>query len=227
MSDSDKTTENLVQDSSRVPLVLSLAVLLLAVYGAFKWWQVEQARQARERAIPADTIGPPLTEFELTERSETAFRSADMRGKVWVVTYFFTTCPGNCIRLNENIKLLHLDPELEDVTFVSITCDPDTDTPAALREYADRWEADPERWLFCRADLPYIQRVARGMNLDVYRRGHKDFAVVIDKQGQIRDMLDATSQREVVRLKRLLVELLNEPAAAETVAAEQESTTTG
>ena len=60
---------------------------------------------------------------------------------------------------------MHNMPELKDVTWVSITCDPDNDTVEALRNYADRWEADPNRWLFCRADLDYTRRVARGMNL--------------------------------------------------------------
>ena len=73
-----------------------------------------------------------------------------MKGKVWVATYFFTTCPGSCIRLNQNIQFMHNMPELKDVTWVSITCDPDNDTLEVLRKYADRWQADPERWLFCR-----------------------------------------------------------------------------
>ena len=228
MNDSSTTTtDEVVDTTSRVPLVLSLVVMLLAAYGAFKWWQVEQARQARERAIPAGTTGPPLTQFELTERSGQTFRSADMQGQVWVVTYFFTTCPGNCIRLNQNIKALQQLSELEDVTWVSITCDPDNDTVEALRKYADQWEADPDRWLFCRADLPYIKRVAAGMHLDVYRRGHKDFAVVMDKTGRIRDMLDATSQRETVRLTKLLVELLQEEPSIEPVAVEHATTSTG
>ena len=62
-------------------------------------------------------------------------------------------------------------PELKDVTWVSITCDPDTDTLEALRAYADRWKADPERWLFCRADLDYIQRVANGMKVFLSLQG--------------------------------------------------------
>ena len=56
-----------------------------------------------------------------------------MRGNVWVATYFFTTCPGNCLRLNPNIQFMNNLPELKDVTWVSITCDPDTDTLEALR----------------------------------------------------------------------------------------------
>jgi protein SCO1/2 len=98
-------------------------------------------------------------------------------------------------------------PELKDVTWVSITCDPDTDTLEALRDYAKRWEADPNRWLFCRADLDYTSRVARGMNLFLSRKGHQDEAVVIDKAGTIRGMFDATSKSECQRLHALLTKL--------------------
>ena len=114
-------------------------------YGGWKWWQVQRVRSVdRGEAIPVDAVGPPLTEFELTERSGQPFRSADMKGKVWVATYFFTTCPGNCIRLNQNIKFMHNMPELKDVTWVSITCDPDNDTLAALRELRRPLAGRPE-----------------------------------------------------------------------------------
>ena len=63
-------------------------------YGGWKWWQVQQFEPNRGQAIAEDMVGPPLTEFELTERSGKPFRTADMSGKVWVATYFFTTCPG-------------------------------------------------------------------------------------------------------------------------------------
>ena len=115
-----------------LPHIIAVAILLVAAYGAFKWWQVRQFEQSRGEAIPVAAVGPPLTEFELTERSGKPFRTADMKGKVWVATYFFTTCPGNCIRLNQNIKFMHNMPELKDVTWVSITCDPDNDTVEAL-----------------------------------------------------------------------------------------------
>jgi cytochrome oxidase Cu insertion factor (SCO1/SenC/PrrC family) len=195
---------------SAVPYFLALAVLVAMLYGGFKWWQVRQFEAARGQAIPASTIGPPLTEFELTERSGEPFRSADMRGRVWVATYFFSTCPGSCIRLNENIQFMHNLPELKDVTWVSITCDPENDTLEVLRDYADRWQADPGRWLFCRADLEYTQRVARGMDLFLSYKGHQDRVVVLDKAGKIRGMFDATSKSECQRLHKLLVEFLNE-----------------
>lgn len=220
---SDTAESNLPQEpvppstGSALPYFLALAVLFVMAYGAWKWYQVHQFEMDRGQAITA-TIGPPLTDFQLTERSGQPFRSADMHGKVWVVTYFFASCPGSCLRLNQNIKLLNELPELKDVTWVSITVDPDNDTLEVLRDYADRWNADPERWLFCRADLDYVKRIGLGMNLDVYRQGHKDYAVVIDKTGKIRGMYDATSKSQSERLRTKLLECLAEPYPRELAA---------
>ena len=205
------------EQSSALPFVLAIAVAIGAVYGGFKWWQVQKFEASRGEAMSLAAVGPPLTEFELAERNGDTFRSADMRGKVWVVTYFYASCPGQCIRLNQNIKLLHNLPELKDVTWVSITCDPDNDTLAVLRDYADRWQADPKRWLFCRADLPYIKRIGMGMNLDIYRQSHKDYAVVIDKAGKIRGMYDGTSRADCERLDTRLQECLEEAAPHDVV----------
>jgi cytochrome oxidase Cu insertion factor (SCO1/SenC/PrrC family) len=212
------------QPGSTLPYFVALAVLFIAAYGAWKWWQVRQDQLRRSEAIPISAVGPPLSEFELTERSGEPFRSEDMRGRVWVVTYFFTTCPGSCLRLNQNIQHLHNLPELEDVTWVSITCDPATDTLEALSEYADRWEADPDRWLFCRADLEYTKRVALGMNLALYRQNHQDYAIVIGKAGNIRGVFDATSKSQCQRLRTMLLQCVEEPYPQEVAAAGQATT---
>jgi cytochrome oxidase Cu insertion factor (SCO1/SenC/PrrC family) len=188
-----------------LPFFLSLLVLFGMAYGGWTWYRVRQAESQRGLAIP--DIGPPITEFELTERSGKPFHSADMKGKVWVVTYFFTTCPGECLRLNRNIQVMHKMPELKDVTWVSITCDPDTDTVEALKTYADGLQADPERWLFCRAEMEYTQRVAKGMQLFLSRKGHSNYAVVIDKWGKIRGTFDGISTADCQRMQKLLVKL--------------------
>jgi cytochrome oxidase Cu insertion factor (SCO1/SenC/PrrC family) len=195
-----------------LPFILCGLLLIGIAYMGLKWYQVYQFQVAKSEAVPRDAIGPPLTEFELTERSGKPFRSADMHGRVWVASYFFTTCPGQCLRLNANLQLLATEPALKDVTFVSITCDPDNDTIEALRAYADRFKADPERWLFCRGDLDYVQRIAKGMKIFLSLKGHQDVAIVIDKQGKIRGMFDATSQSQCQRMQTLLVECLNEKA---------------
>ena len=200
--------------SAALPYWLALMVLFVAAYGGWKWYQVARFEKARSIGGVVVNDGPPLESFELTERSGKPFRSADMRGKVWVVTFFFATCPGSCTRLNENIRVLNNLEELKDVTWVSITVDPDNDTLEVLRDYADARHADPQRWLFCRGDLAYVQRVARDVLHvdDVYYKGHKDYAVVIDKAGKIRGMFDATSHSQSERLRQLLIECLAEPS---------------
>jgi cytochrome oxidase Cu insertion factor (SCO1/SenC/PrrC family) len=196
--------------SAALPFFLALAVLFVMAYGGWKWWQVRQFELSRGQAIPQNVIGPPITDFELTERSGQLFRSADMNGKVWVATYFFTTCPGNCLRLNQRLQVLNAMPELKDVTWVSITCDPDNDTLDALRTYADRWGADPNRWLFVRGPLEYTQQIAKGMKVFLERKGHQDHAIVFDKAGKIRGAYDATSLQECEQMHKKLLELLAE-----------------
>jgi cytochrome oxidase Cu insertion factor (SCO1/SenC/PrrC family) len=114
-------------------------------------------------------------------------------------------------------------PDIQDVVWVSITCDPANDTIEALASYAERLNADPERWLFCRADIDYTQRVALGMNLALYRQGHQDYAVVIDKSGKVRGMYNAASKSDCERMHKVLLECLEEPYPQEMAAAETDN----
>jgi cytochrome oxidase Cu insertion factor (SCO1/SenC/PrrC family) len=193
-----------------IPFVLSLLLFVAVAYGAWTLWKVHQDHSAQGDAISAGVFGPPIKDFELTERSGKPFRSADMHGRVWVATFFYTSCPGQCLRVNANLQVLNNMPELKDVTWVSISCDPDNDTLAALRSYADRFQADPNRWLFCRGDLEYVQRVAKGMLLYLSLKGHQDRAIVFDKTGKMRGTPDATSEIECNRMHDLLLKLLDE-----------------
>lgn len=210
-------------NSTTLPYALSLVVVAIAA--SFGGWKLYQVRQFEaDRATGGLRVNrPPLEEFELTERSGEPFRSRDMVGKVWVTTFFFATCPGACPRLNANIKYLNSLEELGDVTWVSITVDPDNDTLPVLQEYADRFQADPERWLFCREDLDYIKRVGTDfLSLPVSWKGHNEMAVVIDKEGKVRGMYDATRTSQSEKLRELLLECLAEEGPAGTVAPAEE-----
>lgn len=198
-------------NNSALPYWLALAVVLAASYGGFKVYQVERNR--REAAIAAEELSlPPLTDFELTKSDGTPFRSADMKGKVWIASFFFSTCPGSCTRLNQNIKYLSSLDEIADADWVSITVDPATDTLPVLAAKAKELNADPERWYFCRGEFDDVRRIAHdymkvgGVSL----KGHNDFAVIIDKQGEIAGMFNAVSTNDskkgVEVIKRALAE---------------------
>ncbi len=211
----DTTPNNTVPNNTTLPYWLSLMVVLAASYMGWRWYQVQQF-EANRSTGGVELAGPPLKEFELPERSGKTFRSADMKGKIWVTTFFFTTCPGPCKRLNERIKYMHNLEEMRDVTWVSITVDPKADTIEVLQEYADKFSADPKRWLFCRGDLKYIKRVGKDiMKLPVTWQGHNESAVVIDRTGTVRGMYDMNSISQSKKLELLLKKLLAETATQE------------
>lgn len=195
-------------NQSMVPYWLALMVLLAGSYGGWKWYQVRQFETSRNSG-GIEMAGPPLEDFELATSAGDKFRSEDMDGKVWVTTFFFSTCPGPCSRMNERIKYMHNLEEFKDVTWVSVTVDPAVDTLEVLAEHAEKLNADPNRWLFCRGELPYIKRVGRDiMKLPIAYRGHNEAAVVIDQQGKVRGMYDVTSRMQSAKLEALLKEIL-------------------
>lgn len=202
-------------NNSAVPYWLTFAVLLAALYGGFKWYQVERSSFGGVASSEIDL--PPLKEIELTANDGRPFRSADMKGKVWVASFFFSTCPGSCKRLNANIKYLSSLDELADVTWVSISVDPVTDTVAVLDAYAKNLNADPERWRFCRGEFDYVRRIAHDMLKvgGVSLKGHNDFAVIIDQQGEIAGMFNATSTADSKKGVETLKALLANPPAAD------------
>lgn len=212
---------------------------MFVVAAAYGGWKVYQVRQFQAESQHVEYNLPPLENFELEATGGAPFRSADMRGEVWVTNFFFSTCPGTCTRLSANIRQLALDEELKDVQFLSISVDPVTDTLPVLEKYAERHDATPDKWRFARGEMDYLKRVGQDLlKLPVIYKDHNDYAAVIDRTGKIRGHYNALSSRECDRLRQKLIELLAEPAPTQEPAgsgenaapeiedrAEQESTT--
>jgi protein SCO1 len=90
----------------------------------------------------------PLGDFRLVERSTRVVTQDDFRGRVWIVSFIFTRCPLSCPRITSVMKDLTRRLSDSDVMFASISVDPDFDTPGVLSEYAQRFDAPPDRWYF-------------------------------------------------------------------------------
>ncbi|MEM9353389.1 MAG: SCO family protein [Planctomycetota bacterium] len=194
-----------------LPYWLAVMAAFVALYGAYKWWQVQQFEN-RRMAGGVTAEGPPLEEFVLTDSRGEKFRSEAMDDKVWVVSFFFATCAGTCPKLNANIQYLYEQEELQDVHWVSISVDPVNDTQQVLREYAERFGADPQRWHFVRGDLDYIQRLSEDVLKvsNVSWRVHKDVGIIIGRDGGIRGVYDPASSRQLELLRERLLEVLGE-----------------
>jgi cytochrome oxidase Cu insertion factor (SCO1/SenC/PrrC family) len=203
---------------------LVLAVLLAAFYGSFAAWRHAHpdadwtaASSHGAGGYPAastEPIGEPLTDFVLTDQAGSKFDSTSLRGKVWVGSFFFTNCPATCWRLNQALAALQQSNPGSDVRYVSITCDPDNDTPGALAKYAEHFQADPARWTFLTGDFKVIRRIGNDFfKVGIEKGTHSDRAFVVDREGKVRGRFRLTEPEQVEMLKKLLAKIEAESVA--------------
>jgi cytochrome oxidase Cu insertion factor (SCO1/SenC/PrrC family) len=157
-----------------------------------------------------------LPAFQLTERSGRSVGLDDLRGRVWVATFFFSRCRDTCPLQNARLAQLQADfAAAPDVRLVSISVDAEHDTPAVLRRYAAALRADPERWLFLTGDPAGIARLAQeSFRVSVLRAprsapggpapvlGHSPGLVLVDRRGRIRGYYHGEDPADVERLRR-------------------------
>ena len=166
------------------------------------------AAGCRQNAEPLMKV-KPLPEFTLTERSENPFGLADLRGQVWVADFFYTTCPGPCAALSARMsEVQSAVAAFDDVSLVSISSDPEKDTPAVLRSYAEKFKAGP-RWLFLTGAKDTIYELAnKGFLLSLTEDQsnatepitHATRLVLVDRTGTIRGYYDGTTSEGIARL---------------------------
>ena len=160
----------------------------------------------------------PLPDFTLTQSDGQSLRLADLKGKVWVADFFYTSCPGPCpvltSKLGEVQKALASNA---DVRLVSISVDPEKDTTEALQAYAKRFNAGPH-WSFCTGDKPAIIVLAHdGFKLPIAEGTpesgpvtHSTRMVLVDRTGTVRGFYEGTSEEGVQALVRDAGQLLEE-----------------
>jgi protein SCO1/2 len=152
----------------RLPQILLwsiLSVVLVGVVGLGVWslaWQ-EPLRQLFPGVSAARLpVYGSVPDFALIGQHGRPVRRGDLEGKVWIVSFIFTNCPDECPLMTAEMARLQSDlTHLDDLRFVSISVDPDRDTPAVLSQYAERFNADPSRWLFLTGDKRAIYRLAK------------------------------------------------------------------
>ncbi len=185
------------------------------------WWSLavaalvcgcsQDAGDVRPSVVRVEPTAHEVGDFTLIERSGEPFEASSLRGKVWVASFFFANCPGICLKLNQSIAELQkeLDPQ---VHFVSITVDPDKDTPESLREYAKRVGAT-DRWLFLTGSMRDIKDIANdSFQVAAGPASHSERLMVVDRQGRVRGSYMVSESAQVSLLKRKVAELLKEPS---------------
>jgi protein SCO1/2 len=140
---------------------------------------------------PLPKIGPAPT-FTLIDQNGKRFSLPDLRGRVAVVTFIFTTCSDTCPVLTAKLVAIHrkLAPD-DPVFFVGITVDPLNDSPAVLKKYAAAFSAPSSHFAFLTGDFDTIHRVVRsyGVYYSQKEKGgidHTFLTSIVDPSGTLR-----------------------------------------
>ena len=140
------------------------------------------------------TIGQ-APKFELVNQDNVKITNETYKGKVYVLEFFFTTCPSICPKMN--LSMLDIEKNFfgnPNFGLVSITIDPSHDTPAVLKSHAKLLGVKSSNWNFLTGDREYIYGLAnKGFNLYVGENSkikggfeHSGLFALIDKNGNIR-----------------------------------------
>lgn len=150
-----------------------------------------------------------LPAFELRDQQDRPYGLSDMKGHVTVVSFIFTTCRSICPTLTTKMRGLQERFSDRDVRFVSFSVDPESDTPAVLREYARNYHADERTWTFLTGPTDDVNRaVVRGFRVAMGERSpggddimHSSHFVLVDAAGRVRGYY-ASDDEGSARLER-------------------------
>lgn len=162
-------------------------LFVLSVTMGYSLWRGSERREVASlpviRAVP---------DFALLDQNGEPVTRNDLRGQIWIADFIFTRCKGPCPlmtgRMLEMQKALAKTP---DVKLVSVTVDPEHDTPEVLKAYAEANHADPDRWKFLTGDPGVIRKlVTEGFMQHLEEENgepvHGTMFLVVDGNGMVR-----------------------------------------
>jgi protein SCO1/2 len=145
-------------------------------------------------APPPLKIGQPVPNFTLTDQANQQVSFSQFSGKVVALTFIYTSCalPNFCFRTANNFGVLqrrfkqHLG---RDLVLLTVTFDPQRDTPDVLARYAKTWHADASTWHFLTGSLPDVRHVTDMFGMDFFPdeglMNHSLHTAVINRHGML------------------------------------------
>jgi len=147
-----------------------------------------------------------VADFALTNQNGQVVSLGSLRGRVWVADVIFTRCAGPCLKMSRQMKeLQQVLPQRSQVKLVTLTTDPDFDTPPVLKTYAQRFGAEGNRWEFLTGTKKALKELEVGsLKLTAIEKKpeeretpadlfiHSTIFVIIDKKGQLRGIFETS-----------------------------------
>jgi len=166
----------------------------------------------------ADTVYPKMIDFSYFNQDSLVVKSSDMKGKIWIADFFFTSCPTICPKMTEQMKRLNgMTKDInEHIQYISFSINPKYDTPEQLRKYIQVHKIKAKNWQFftgneARTHDLGINNFQIFAGQDASAAGgyaHTGAFALVDKEGYVRGVYLGTDPKEVNKLEIDLRKLL-------------------
>ncbi len=165
-----------------------------------------------------DTISV-VQPFKFINQDGQIVTEKDMAGKIYVAEYFFTTCTGICPDMNKNLKKVYDEfKDEKDFYILSHTSQPEVDSAAKLKQFAENMGVDTRKWIFLtgRKDSLYnMARVSYTIDDPVNNLKnieddflHTQFWALVDREGKVKKVYDGLEESEVKAMIRQIKRML-------------------
>jgi protein SCO1/2 len=196
---------------------ISYLVFFGLLLGGFYYAMIKYTDFEEVKLPVLNTVQP----FAFLRQDSAMAAQKDVRNRIYVAEYFFTTCKGICPKMNKNMKAIYEQFKTDsNFLIVSHTVNPDTDSLPVLRHYADSLGADVSNWWFLTGSKESLYKTAReSYLLDDPKNStknieeqflHTQFFTLVDRQGRVRGVYDGIKKEEVDQLMTDIKTLIKE-----------------
>jgi protein SCO1/2 len=165
-----------------------------------------------------DTISV-VQPFKFINQDGQIVTEKDMAGKIYVAEYFFTTCTGICPDMNKNLKKVYDEfRDEKDFYILSHTSQPEVDSAAKLKQFAENMGVDTRKWIFLTGRKDSLYNMARVSytiddpvnNLKNIEEDflHTQFWALVDREGKVKKVYDGLEESEVKAMIRQIKRML-------------------
>jgi protein SCO1/2 len=186
-----------------LPLVLAGLMVGLMIWKKFDSGAIRAGELPRYGQLP---------NFELTNQDNLAFSNLELKDRINVINFMFTTCQGICPSLSKEMEKLHSSfSRYNAVTLLSISVDPANDTPEQLKSWTQEKNIDTERWNFLTGPRPQVKTLLEeGLKIGLpdQLQAHSDRFVLVDRHNEIRGYYSLSAPETLEHLKDDIFRLL-------------------
>jgi protein SCO1/2 len=168
--------------------------------------------------VVVDSVYPTIPYFYFRNQDSVIVRSTDLKGKIWVADFFFTSCSTNGPRMTSNMKKLNgaLKDLSKQIQFISFSIDPETDKPSVMKQYIQRFGINASNWVFLTGNEAETHRLGIE-NFMIYTGqeeqavdgfAHSEAFTLVDKEGYVRGVYNVSQADQLEKLEKDIRKLI-------------------